>query len=336
MARAYSTIAEAFENYGSLTVAPFTFEDKAFAINYIVRTKLEQLSTMFKVKVVEDIRTLDTRHAELYTLQRACILAEHKGDLYAFPASLAGEPDPYFMPTKAVVNNPALNLNKEYTIGKDCAVIYNDLLHIGVMPTLSKWATLLVEAELTLLNKIYIGRIEALVSAGDEQTRKSAELFFEKVKAGQFSIISNQSLLDSLRTSPYKQSGTNEFTEVIQLEQYLDTKLWQAFGLQAGGYNLKSQYINEAETELGMGTDILAPVVSDMMEERFTGWDMANRLFGIHSEVELGSSWRIRNDKDGNGINDELEEAPEEETAETEPTEEQEETEDKKKEEGDN
>ena len=40
---------------------------------------------------------------------------------------------------------------------------------------------------------------------------------------------------------------------------------------------------------------------------------MANALFGTHIEPVLGSSWKIRNDKNNNGIEDSIEGQTEEE-----------------------
>lgn len=332
MARS-SNLARALESGGNVldfTLDPYPFEDKGKNITDITRKALSELSTMIEYPGAEDIETLDTTRGELYTLKYASCVSEVKGDLYITPANLAGEPSPYMIPTQCVVTIPALNYCETKTIGKDCAVIWNDSMHVGVLPTLQKWATLMVEAEITLVNKLYEERASMLINAADDKTYKAVLDYLDKQKKGERAAVLASTLRESLKVSPYS-NKTQAFKDIIELEQYLWARLWQAFGLQVGGYNLKSQYVNETETEMGMGIDLLAPPASDILRERKKGWDMANKLFGTHIEPTLGSSWKIRNDKNNNGIEDSIEEGTEEPTEETETT-----TEETKEEKGDN
>jgi hypothetical protein len=174
----------------------------------------------------------------------------------------------------------------------------------------------MVETELTLLNKLYDERANILINAADDKTLKAVQIYLEKQERGERSAVLASTLRESLKVSPYADK-TQAFKDMIELEQYLWARLWQSFGLQVGGYNLKSQYVNESETEMGIGVDLLAPPASDILRERHKGWDMANELFGIHIEPELGSSWKIRNDKNNNGIEDSIEGGTEETTEET-------------------
>ena len=317
-----NSIIRALESGGNvldICLGVYPFEDKARNITDIARKALSELSTMVEYKGAEEIDTLDTTRAELYTLEYATVIAEVKGNLYAFPANLAGEPSPYYLPTEAIITSPALNYSGTRTIGKDCAVIWNDAMHLGVLPTLQKWATMMVETEITLINKLYEERASMLINAADDKTYKAVLDYLEKQKKGERAAVLASTLRESLKVSPYA-NKTQAFKDIIELEQYMWARLWQSFGLQVGGYNLKSQYVNETETELGLGVDLLAPPASDILRQRHKGWDMANKLFGTHIEPILGSSWKIRNDNNNNGIEDSIEN----ETEEVEPTKEEE------------
>ena len=308
-------VLKALESGGNVldfSLEPYDFMNKGQNISDIVRKALSELSTMITYKGAEDIKTLNMERGELYTLKYAACVSEVKGDLYITPANLAGEPDPYYIPSECVVTIPALGYSETKTIGKDCAVIWNDAMHIGVMPTLQKWASIMVEVELTLLNKLYEERASMLINAADPKTEQAVRIYLEKQKRGERSAVVSSTLRESLKVSPYA-NKTDSFKDLIELEQYLWARLWQSFGLQVGGYNLKSQYVNEAETEMGLGVDLLAPPASDILRQRHKGWDMANKLFGIHLEPVLGSSWKIRNDKNNNGIEDSIEGQTEEE-----------------------
>jgi len=317
-------LLKALESGGNVldfSLEPYNFRDKGRNTSDIVRKALSELSTMTVYKGAEDIKTLNMERGELYTLKYASCVSKVEGDLYITPANLAGEPDPYFIPSECTVTIPALGYSETKTIGKDCVVIWNDAMHVGVIPTLQKWATLMVETELTLLNKLFDERANMLINAADDKTLKAVQIYLDKQERGERSAVLASTLRESLKVSPYSDK-TQAFKDMIELEQYLWARLWQSFGLQVGGYNLKSQYVNEAETEMGLGVDLLAPPASDMIRERQKGWDMVNDLFGTDIVVELGSSWKIRNDKNNNGIEDSIEGGSEETdtTQETEQT----------------
>ena len=117
---------------------------------------------------VEIEKRLQTKgHATIY---------QYKNNLYVTTGSLNGqELSPYNEPTHVNINIPAFNLSQRLDIGKQCVVIYNDDMKTGLLDTISKHGTLMVENEITMLLSTYNARIQTLISAGTDQTINDAQ-----------------------------------------------------------------------------------------------------------------------------------------------------------------
>ena len=80
------------------------------------------------------------------------VIFKYQNKLYSTVAGLSGrEKSPYNDPTTAIINVPALNYNQTLTISKDCVLIKNDDLMVGLMATILKHGTLSIENEITML-----------------------------------------------------------------------------------------------------------------------------------------------------------------------------------------
>ena len=80
----------------------------------------------------------------------ACAIASVNSNLYAFVGGFGGEPDEYYRPTIYTVANPYLKFNKNLKIDDDCVIIPNDSLFIGLLPMFNKYASQLVENDLSM------------------------------------------------------------------------------------------------------------------------------------------------------------------------------------------
>lgn len=104
-------------------------------------------------------------------------IAEVDGNLYALRGSRGGECDAYGYGKDYVVANPWLKLNKTYKIGSDIVVINNTPFADSLLPIIGKYGVLYTDATITLNLASILTRIAMLISASDEKTRQSADLF---------------------------------------------------------------------------------------------------------------------------------------------------------------
>lgn len=221
--------------------------------------------------------------------QGYAIIAKNNNDLYAFYGSLGGELDEYYRPTKAIVSNPYLNLNREFTIGTDCVLIKNDLMCQGLLPMYSKYSTFEIETDISLILALVNLRVQAYISASDDKAIQSAKEFIDNLYNGELSVIADDKMLQSLNINVVNKY--QDLSNIKEVQQYIRGQLFNEIGL-ATNYNLKKERITQAEVELN--TDNLYPFIDNMYERRKEGIEKVKDLFNEEWEVEFNSSWDYR------------------------------------------
>lgn len=250
---------------------------------------LNRLLSMFKYEGLPD--NIPQRDLELILLtQGSATFYHYDGKLRANFGALGGEMNEYYMPTRSIVTSPYLKLSKEFKIDDDCIVIPNDSLYIGILPLLYKYASELCENEITLRMNLFQSRFQSIISAPDDKSKKSAELFLEQVIKGKLTVVGENAFLDGIRVqSNGNAQANNTITNLIEYEQYLKASEYMELGLNAQ-FNMKREALNAAETS--MGNDILPVLVDDMLKQRQIGIEKVNNMFGTDITVDLDSAWK--------------------------------------------
>ena len=267
----------------------YNFIDKGESLADNIGYMLSRCQSMFTYKGLPE--TIPKRDLELLlqTNGNVCFV-EVNGDLYSLTGGMGGEPNAYHRPTKYTIANPALKLSKTYTIDSDCVVVPNDSMYMGLLPLHRRYATKLVENDITMLLASINMRTTALISAADDATKASAEVFLKQLFEGKLGVIGERALFESLKTQPYTGAGANNtLTNLIEMHQYTKASWFNELGLNAN-YNMKREAINSDESQLN--EDALAPLVDDMLECRKTGLEKVNAMFGTNITVDLASSWK--------------------------------------------
>ena len=267
---------------------PYNFRDKSKCISDYVAYMLSRTQSIFKWEGLPD--TIPQRILELYLqINGNCVFYEHEGSLYIFTGGLGGEPDVYYQPTVYTIANPALNISKELKIDIDCILARNDALMTGLLPLLSRCATSLVETDLSINIAAINSRIISLISATDDRTYDSATEYLKNVIAGNVGVVSDSQFFDSLKTSPYAQTGnSNIITNLIELYQYQKASWYNDIGLNAN-YNMKRESINSGESQLN--DDALLPFIDNMMACRQEICEKVNEKYGLDLSVSYDSAW---------------------------------------------
>lgn len=266
----------------------YDFKDKCRNVNEHMSYMLIRTQSMFDWLNLPE--TIDKRNLELMLQTNGNVCWYKVNDeLYVFTGGLGGEPNVYYMPTKYVVSNPYLNLFKTLEIGKECVVMPNDSLYIGLLPLFKRYATELMENELSLKIAMVNTRINSLINAPDDRTYQSAIKYLKDIEDGNLGVIADNSFLDGIKAQPYANSAnTNIITNLIELQQYLKASWYNEIGLNAN-YNMKRESINADESQLN--NDALLPLVDNMLEQRVKYIENVNSMFGTNISVKLSSSW---------------------------------------------
>lgn len=279
--------------YG-LATRPEDLTDKEQGVKLYVTMALCRTQSMFTYLNLPD--TIPQRSLELYIQTGgSCCVAKHGEELYAFFGTMGGEPNEYFMPTKYIVANPYLNFSKEYTIHEDCVVIPNDAMYMGLMPIFRRYATQLVENDITMFVADVNSRIASLLTGNTDRDIASAEEYIKKVYQGKLGIALSTPFMEGLKAQPYGETNSKLLTDLIELQQYYKASMFNDIGLNSN-YNMKRETIVSAEIELN--ADALFPFVDNMLYCRRLAVEEINKMFGTDIEVHLNSSWeQLKDDR---------------------------------------
>lgn len=266
--------------------------DKPRSVKFYVRYFMNRTQEIFKWSGLPD--TIPQKWMEYY-LQRnghACI-AKHNGQLYALCGGMGGKLNEYYVPSTYIVNNPYLNLDKEYQIGKDCVLMYGDALATGLYPTIRRYAEMLSEIDISLRMAVIMARATALITAGTGTEKQSADEFIRQLEAGKMSIVGATPVFDSIKAQPLQIGAHNGITDLIEARQYFLAGLYNEIGLNAN-FNMKRESINSSETELNR--DALFPLIDNMLSCRKLACNEVNSMFGTEWRVEFDSVWKLNAD----------------------------------------
>ena len=275
---------------------------------YYIKDTLIRTQKMFNYNNLP--KTIPKEQLELL-LQRNgyAVITKVNGELYAFYGGLGGEPNEYYLPTIATVANPALKFTKSMVIDKECVVIKNDVMFMGLMPLIQSTSYLLAQADISFKYALINGRMKAIVTAPNDEVKTSLDEMFRQIEKGSsLKVVVDDDLMNELKVSPY---GTNDNgIDIIELKQYIIGSFYQKLGIQSN-FNMKREALNSAESALN--DDILYPLIDEMLEERQKGVEKINELYGTNISVELSSVWKQLRDQEEQAVNNEDKENKEDE-----------------------
>lgn len=214
-----------------------------------------------------------------------------KGGLYAFNGIEGTYPDFYGRSTVLNISHPRLKGPIRREIGVDCVKVKNDSLGTGLYTLNKRYATMLVENEISLLIADINVRTPAVMVAETDSARKSAEEFLNQVNKGSVGVITGKSFTDNngITSLPYNNTASQSITNLIELEQYLKASWYNEIGLNSN-YNMKREALNTAEND--MNYDALVPLPLNMLTSRQKGWDKVNEIFGTNIKVRFNEPFR--------------------------------------------
>lgn len=287
--------ASGLYDYGARRV---DLRDKDKMVSYYVRKWLIEAQSMLEFDGLPDtipqrdfVRLLQTHG---YVVIPDPVKYTH-GKPYVFYAGLGGVPNVYYMPTISTIANPALGLSITPEIHKDCVVIPHDSYYMGLLPIFNHYATLAVEADLSLYISAILSRAPVHISAQGDRSKASADQYLNDLEIGKIGAIFEDGFLDGIKSVPGSSSQSNQaITNLIELRQYIKASRFNEIGLNAN-YNMKRESINSAEAQ--MDDDALLPYTQDVIRTIQTGLDEANEKFGLNMHVRLGGVWADRERK---------------------------------------
>ena len=273
--------------------------DKQLSIRNYVQFMFDRTNQMFEYTGLPE--TIPAYILELFLqINGHVAIAEVEGKLYAFCGGLGGAPDPYYRQTLYVVANPALGISKSFAIKNylspfgeqrndgDCVLIRNDTTMNGLSYLFSRYATQLAENDVSIRCAQINSRQQAMISGQSDKEIASAQKYVNDLVAGKLTVVAETAFFDGLKAANLSVQSSNAIIQLIELQQYLKASWYNEIGLNAN-FNMKREYLSEEE--ISSSTDVLLPLIDDMLACREEAISIVNSTFGQHITVKKNSAW---------------------------------------------
>lgn len=270
--------------------------DKDRLLKSYVRYYLSRLESMFKYEGLPD--TIPAKWLErLLMITGSCVWVQTPEDgLFVNRAAPGADLDIYYIPREVLIINPYAKGLKEgpYKRDENCVLMLSDTYAQGLMPMIKKYSAMLVENDISLNIASIMSRATMILSAADDKTKASAELFIKHLFEGNLDVIGETPFLaanqDKSLSINQLTKANDTLTQLIEYHQYIKASLYNELGLQSN-YNMKRESINSNESQLN--EDQLHPLIDDMLKERKEGLERVNKMFGTNISVSFNSAWEI-------------------------------------------
>lgn len=269
----------------------YDYKAKRANVKQLNQYMLAKTVSMFEYQGLPDTLPADVLEKMLQQ-NGAVFVTKVEGDIYAFTGGIGGEVDVYNRPTQIVIANPALKFNKTLDLEKDGVLMRNDDYCIGLLPLFDKAHTMMVENEINMMVFGYNTRTQKLISASDDKTRESAELFLKRAVDGDIAVVAENAIFDGVRVQAAQSSQSVSITNMTEFQQYLKGSLYNEVGLSSN-FNMKRERL--ISSELDASEDSLFPFVYNMMRCRIEAVKKINEMFDLNIQVDFGSVWHFKN-----------------------------------------
>ena len=281
--------------------------DKDQSIFNYVMLMLDRTNQMFEYTGLPD--TIPAYMLETFLQVNGHVgFVNWNGELYALPGGMGGPPDPYYRPTYYIIANPALGGSRTCRIKnylppyeredwdsyEDCVLVKNDTNFRGLFYLFSRYATELTENDISIRSAQINSRQQILISAQTDREIASANLYIENLEKGKLVSVSETPFIEGIKAANISVQGANTIIQLIELQQYLKASWYNEIGLNAN-FNMKREYLSEEE--IRSSTDVLLPLIDDMLRCREEALSVVNSTFGTSISVRKNSAWQNKQDE---------------------------------------
>lgn len=265
---------------------------------YYVRTLLNRVTNMFTWENLPETVDENFLCITLF-VQGRLIWTEFNGKLYALNGNYGGEPNEYYYPKQFIIANPILG-SKIVNIGNDGILMYltdtdkisQDGEPCGLFGLISSTAQLLADNISSINIAQRNTRLTALVTAGNQAQKTSAELAIKRMYEGEpYEIVIND-LINSLKVNPISENsaaGAQHLKELVELNQYILAQFYHSIGVNSN-YNMKRERISGEE--IAVNDECLIINVIDMLKNLQNSVKKINEMFGTEIAVDFSKEWK--------------------------------------------
>lgn len=272
---------------------------------YYVKTLLNRVTNMFTWENLPETVDENFLTITLFT-QGRLIWTDFNGKLYALNGNYGGEPDVYYYPSQFIISNPILG-SKIVDIDKTGVLMYltdTDKMFStgetgGLFGLISTTAQLLSDNISSINIAQRNTRITALVTAGNQAQKISAENAIQRMYDGEpYEVVIND-LINALKINPMSEStagGAQYIKELVELNQYILAQFYHSIGVNSN-YNMKRERVSGEE--IAVNNDCLTINIIDMLTNLQEAVQKINAMFNTNISVDFSKEWKgvLNNDE---------------------------------------
>lgn len=243
---------------------------------------------------------LSTRDIEINLILsgHAVIVPKTNGELFVPHTNIFGY-DEYYQPTFAVFANPVVKSSKQWKIGIDCEIIYNNslkdsILYIkadsGLHTFISRYARQLADIEATINIYAVNSRLVSIPVANDDATKQSLIQFFKNLVLGKRAIVTDSSIIENFRNIDINRTSVHDgINDWIIARDKIIEQFYRDLGVRMN--NPKKAQVTEEEVEAN--DQMLLISTDDMLKSRKEGIEAVNNMYGTNIIVKLNEKFDV-------------------------------------------
>ena len=281
--------------------------DKEARMAAMIGETFDRLQSLFVYEGLPD--DVPAKWLEHYLMSNGTAIFTKLGDkYYVFNGRPGAEMNAYYVPLRYVVADPWVQLPDGNTLSKefiiedhiwngnevkaDCVMIRNDTFAVGLLPMVTKYCRRIMENEITMELASILARATINISASDDRTKTSAELWLKRLIDGELAIMADTPFIEGLNVREFKEVA-DCLVPLIEYHQYTKASFLNDIGLNAN-YNMKREAINSNESQLN--DDMLKPLIDNMLQMRKEAVEEINKMYDLNITVDFNSAWKSNED----------------------------------------
>lgn len=228
----------------------------------------------------------------------AVIVPKTNGELFVPHTNIFGY-DEYYQPTYAVFANVVVKSTKQWKIGVDCEIIYNNslkdsILYIkadsGLHTFISRYARQLADIEATINIYAVNSRLVSIPVANDDATKQSLIQFFKNLILGKRAIVTDSSIIENFRNIDINRTSVHDgINDWIIARDKIIEQFYRDLGVRMN--NPKKAQVTEEEVEAN--DQMLLISTDDMLKSRKEGIEAVNNMYGTNIVVKLNEKFDV-------------------------------------------
>ena len=173
-------------------------------------------------------------------------------------------------------------------IGFDCVIVSNNSLRNSMFPLISRYASLLAHAEISLKCALINLRETNSFATEDDDTAESISEYYDQIYRGEQRVIVDKSMVESI-TNLTPEKTSSAVKDCIDARNEILRSFYQEIGVRYTRDKKERMVADEVTND----DQMLLLNISDMLKQRQKAAEEMNEIFGLSVSVKLSPEFEM-------------------------------------------